>query len=157
MTDNAPPKGTDTPRKKLLLAGLTAIAAAVVLVLPNYVSEPWIAPDATSINDTDDAPQAQRSALNPSLIAEKKQARQQAQVVLAEIVALRDTLEQRGVTDWAAFAYQAAQDAVDRGDDAYLDAEYKRAIGNYRDALERLKNLNSDADTTLASNLRKRL
>ena len=159
MTDNVPPEGTDTPntldRKKLLLAGLTAIAAAVVLVLPNYVSEPWIAPDATSINDTADAPQAQRSVLNPSLIAEKKQARQQAQVVLAEIVALRDTLEQRGVTDWAAFAYQSAQDAVDRGDDEYLDAEYKRAIGSYRDALEQLKNLNSDADTTLASNLKK--
>ena len=159
MTDNAPPKGTDTPstpdRKKLLLAGLTAIAAAVVLILPNYVSEPWIAPDATSINDTDGASQAQRSALNPSLIAEKKQARQQAQVVLAEIVALRDTLEQRGVTDWAAFDYQVAQDAVDRGDDAYLDAEYKRSIGSYRDALGRLKNLNSDADTTLASNLEK--
>lgn len=76
MTDNAPPKGTDTPntldRKKLLLGGLVAIAAAVVLVLPNYVSEPWIAPDTTSINNTDGAPQAQRSALNPSLIAEKK-------------------------------------------------------------------------------------
>ena len=159
MTDNAPPKGSDTPstpdRKKLLLAGLTAIATAVVLVLPNYVSEPWIAPDATSINDTDGASQVQRSALNPSLIAEKKQARQQAQLVLAEIVALRDTLEQRGVTDWAAFAYQAAQNAVDRGDDAYLDAEYKRAIGSYRDALGRLKSLNNDADTTLANNLEK--
>lgn len=159
MTDNAPPKGTDTPstpdRKKLLLAGLTAIAATVVLVLPNYVSEPWITPDATSSNDTDSASQAQRSALNPSLIAEKKQARQQAQVVLAEIVTLRDTLEQRGVTNWAAFAYQSAQDAVERGDDEYLDAEYKDAIGSYRDALGQLKNLNSDADTTLASNLEK--
>ena len=64
--------------KQLLLIALVALALAVVVLLPNYVSGPWFTPDLDSagINAIKSAPSAGSLPLSPSQIAEEKQYRQ---------------------------------------------------------------------------------
>lgn len=158
MTDTQPPADASLHRplnrKNLLMGSLLAVAAAVVLVLPNYVTEPWIASDqpATAPLTSDGG---QLATLNPSQIAENKQYRRDAQVLLAEIIQTRSNLEQRGAGEWARFALETAQINIQRGDDAYLNTSYSKATERYTEALEQLKELYNSADTALASSLKK--
>ena len=143
--------------KQLLLIALVALALAVVVLLPNYVSGPWFTPDLDSagINAIKSAPSAGSLPLSPSQIAEEKQYRQDAQNLLAQIVKLRDALESKGAENWGKFMFSSVLEKIDRGDNQYIDGDYNNAISSYGEALDYLKKLRTLAETTLDNALKK--
>ena len=123
-------------QQKLIIGALLTLVAAVVLLLPNMVTEPWIAqtdiepPQANSITD-----------VSPSKAAEKTQYRQDSQKVLAEIIALRDKLQAQSVRLWGDFEFDQALALVQTGDDQYGYGEYRLSVESYQQSLTQPKNL----------------
>ena len=71
-------------RRRPIILSLLVLVVAVVVLLPRWVTEPWIAdstenrPSNTSI-----------TAVSPSIVAEKNHYRQNSQQVLAKIIVRR--------------------------------------------------------------------
>ena len=81
---NEPKSNNQNKNQKRVIATLLILVAAVVIVLPNYVSEPWVT-DASQTDFSSPSP-----AVSPSSAAEKTKYRQDAQSLLAEIINVRD-------------------------------------------------------------------
>ena len=83
-------------RQRFIIAGLLLLVAIVVLLLPHWVTEPWIA-ESNANRPTASAV----TSVSPSTAAEKTQYRQNSQQLLAKIIAKRDTLNSQSVQDGA--------------------------------------------------------
>ena len=104
-----PDAGPQPDRQKLIIGGLLALVAAVVLLLPNLVTEPWIVdPDNAA------APAIPITSVSPSTAAEKTQYRQNSQKLLAEIIVLRDGLTGQSIEQWADFEFRSALTLIAR-------------------------------------------
>ncbi len=132
-----------------VLIALTAVVLGVLLLLPHYVSEPWLA----ATTETPDS-QSDTGVLTPSQAIQNKQFRSDAQSVLADIITLRTDLQERGAADWGRFEFNKAIDSIERGDNRYLDAHYAQAISDYNQALESLIKIEATAVTALAQALK---
>ncbi len=130
--------------KKILLLGLLAFAALVLFVLPQYVSDPWVGAEKITYK----AP-SENSELTPSQIAEKKQYREDAQALLAEIMELIRELEQMGSAEWATNPYTNARELIKEGDKQYLEAKYETSIETFAEALKILQSIQNRAQETL--------
>ena len=132
MSDAGPQPG----RHKLIIGGLLALVAAVVLLLPNLVTEPWIVdpdnPEASAIPIT---------SVSPSTAAEKTQYRQNSQKLLAEIIMLRDGLTSQSIEQWADFEFRSALSLITAGDEQYGYGNYSESMASFNQALEQLKTL----------------
>lgn len=132
MSDAGPQPG----RQKLIIGGLLALVAAVVLLLPNLVTEPWIVdpdnPEASAIPIT---------SVSPSTAAEKTQYRQNSQKLLAEIIMLRDGLTSQSIEQWADFEFRSALSLITAGDEQYGYGNYSESMASFNQALEQLKTL----------------
>ena len=74
MDRQSPTSHSKQQGKQKLVIGLLLVAvAAVVLLLPNLVSEPWIAGPSASV------PVADKTSVSPSTAAEKTKYRQDSQ------------------------------------------------------------------------------
>jgi tetratricopeptide (TPR) repeat protein len=128
--------GPQPNRQKLIIGGLLALVAAVVLLLPNLVTEPWIVdpdnPEASAIPIT---------SVSPSTAAEKTQYRQNSQKLLAEIIMLRDGLTSQSIEQWADFEYRSALSLITAGDEQYGYGNYSESMASFNQALEQLKTL----------------
>lgn len=128
--------GRQPNRQKLIIGGLLALVAAVVLLLPNLVTEPWIVdpdnPEASAIPIT---------SVSPSTAAEKTQYRQNSQKLLAEIIMLRDGLTSQSIEQWADFEFRSALSLITAGDEQYGYGNYSESMASFNQALEQLKTL----------------
>jgi tetratricopeptide (TPR) repeat protein len=128
--------GRQPNRQKLIIGGLLALVAAVVLLLPNLVTEPWIIdpdnPEASAIPIT---------SVSPSTAAEKTQYRQNSQKLLAEIIMLRDGLTSQSIEQWADFEFRSALSLITAGDEQYGYGNYSESMASFNQALEQLKTL----------------
>lgn len=136
-------------RQKITLAILLVLALATVFLLPRFVDSPWLggAPDAAAPL----APAA--NAVSPSTAAEKTRYRQEAQTVLAQIIAVRDRLRARNVVQWADIEFGQALAQIQEGDEQYSYGEYGKSLGHYQQALEQLTALEAAAQDKLAQAL----
>ena len=140
---NKPPVNNQNKTQKLVIITLIVLVAAVVIVLPNYVSEPWVA-DASQTDFSPPAP-----AVSPSAAAEKTKYRQDAQSLLAEIINIRDRLKDQAVARWGDLQFRVALQGVDQGDEQYRYGDYQKAIDTYQLSLDQMKNLESIAQYEL--------
>jgi len=123
-------------RQKLIIGGLLALVAAVVLLLPNLVTEPWIVgPDNAA------APAIPITSVSPSTAAEKTQYRQNSQKLLAEIIMLRDGLTSQSIEQWADFEFRNTLSLISMGDEQYGYGNYRESLASFNQALEQLKTL----------------
>jgi tetratricopeptide (TPR) repeat protein len=131
-----PDAGPQPDRQKLIIGGLLALVAAVVLLLPNLVTEPWIVdPDNAA------APAIPITSVSPSTAAEKTQYRQNSQKLLAEIIMLRDGLTSQSIEQWADFEFRNALSLISMGDEQYGYGNYRESLASFNQGLERLKAL----------------
>ena len=134
---NEPKSNNQNKTQKLVIAALLLLVVTVVIVLPNYVSKPWVADD----NQTNFSPPL--ATVSPSTAAEKTKYRQDAQSILAEIINIRDRLENQAVERWGDLAFRIALQGVDEGDEQYRYGDYQKAIETYRLSLAQMKDLES--------------
>ena len=130
--------GRQNGMQKLAVAMLLLVASAVIFVLPNLVSEPWIEGADSSQNPVTKQP---ATLVSPSTAAQKTKYRQDAQTILAEIIQRRDRLNQQGVDHWGGFEYNQAQKAVEQGDQEYSIGNYAESVASYQSALDGLRDL----------------
>ena len=126
--------------QRIILIVLGVVVAATVFLLPQFVSEPWVATrDSTELPAVQPPP----SEVAPSTAAELKRFRQESQAVLAEVMAKRDRLQEQNVERWAEPAFRIALDRIERGDERYSYGEYEASLEQYREARDELAELES--------------
>ena len=130
--------------QKLTLILLLFLAIIVIALLPKIVSEPWII-------ETNQATTAETSntSVSASTAAEKTKYRQDAQLLLADIIRLRDGLLSQAVELWARLAFEQALLVIEQGDQQYGNGEYQQSIVSYQRALDEFNSLDSQALITL--------
>jgi tetratricopeptide (TPR) repeat protein len=142
----APPPGQTTTRKVTLIV-LVAVALATVFVLPQFVSDPWVTGDPEALAPV---PEASPSAVPPSTAAELTQYRQDSQGILAEIVGLRDRLQQSAVERWAQADFQQALAQIEIGDESYSYGNYRESLEQFKQARELLVKIELEGQQVLA-------
>jgi len=146
---------TSTPqggKQKIILGGLVLLVALVVLLLPSFVSDPWIVDPGASVKLV-----ASNTTVSPSKTAEKTKYRQDSQKVLAQIIAVRDRLKEQTVEFWGDFEFRQAIRLVDLGDEQYGYGDYKDALTSYQDSLNQLQALEQLGQSHLEEALTKGL
>ncbi len=131
QVQNRPDKQAGNQKTILLVLGFVVLAT--IFLLPQFVSEPWVSDgsvDEKQISNTSP------SDVKPSTAAEKTRYRQDAQTVLAQIIPLRDRLEDQSVDLWAAVEFQQGLDFIVVGDQKYSYGDYRLSLDDYRAALE---------------------
>ncbi len=131
-------------KQKLTLILLLLLVIIVIGFLPKIVSEPWIVETSQTA-----ASEASNTSVSPSTAAEKTKYRQDAQLLLADIIRLRDDLGNQAVELWAGLRFEQALLAIEQGDQQYGNGDYKQSIVSYQKALDDLNALNTQSATTL--------
>ena len=133
-------------RQKVIISVLLLLASAVVFILPNSVTEPWVNYSAQSEKA---APSPSASLVSPSTAAQKTKYRQDAQTLLAQIIAHRDSLQEKRVELWGEFEFKQAMLQIDQGDQQYQYGEYADSVASYQNALDGLSRLQTVGESTL--------
>ena len=133
--------------QKIVITLLLLLASAVIFILPNSVTEPWVNYSSETEN-TNLSPSA--TVVSPSTAAQKTKYRQDAQTLLAEIIARRDRLQEKRVELWGEFEFKQAMSQIERGDQQYQYGEYAESVASYQSALDGLSSLETTGKTTLA-------
>ena len=132
--------------QKIVITVLLLLVSAVIFILPNAVTEPWV----NYSQETENAlPQSSSSQVSPSTAAEKTKYRQDAQTLLAQIIVHRDRLQERAVELWGKFEFEQAMLSIERGDSQYQYGEYAESVASYRQALDNLGTLQTRGDEIL--------
>jgi tetratricopeptide (TPR) repeat protein len=134
--------------QKITLIVLILMLAGTVFLLPHLVSEPWI---SEGVDDLPVVPAASPATVTPSDAAELRRYRQDSQGVLAEIVVIRDRLRESEVERWAGIEFQQAMDMVDVGDERYSYGDYAASLEQFRQARERLVDIERMGQEKLAA------
>ncbi len=74
--------------------------------------------------------------------------------MLAQIIAVRDSLKQQNVEYWGDFEFRQALALIDQGDEQYGYGDYRDALASYQSSLEQLQALEISGQTTLETALR---
>lgn len=133
--------------QKVVVTVLLLLASAVVFILPNNVSEPWINYSSQSEKT---APSPSATLVSPSTAAQKTKYRQDAQTLLAQIIVRRDRLQEKRVELWGEFEFKQAMLLIERGDQQYQYGEYAESVASYQSALDGLSRLETTGDSILA-------
>lgn len=133
--------------QKIVITVLLLLASAVIFILPNGVSEPWInySSQTENINQSPSA-----SVVSPSTAAQKTKYRQDAQTLLAQIIARRDRLQEKRVELWGEFEFNQAMAQIESGDQQYQYGEYAESVASYQSALDGLSSLETTGESILA-------
>lgn len=131
------PESHSTSRKITLVA-LGVVLIGTVFLLPQLVTEPWV---AGNVEELPPVPEASPSTVSPSSAAELTRYRQESQTVLAEIMAMRDRLTESAVERWAQVEFQQALDMIEAGDELYSYGDYESSLKQFREANSRLAEL----------------
>jgi len=151
--EQAPPStGGAMPRWVLpALGGLLVLAALVVFWLPQQVEERAV-PDESVADSPGSAsasaaspgaasPAAAAPDRSPWSDAQQARLRKDAQDVLAELLDLQFSLQERGVEQWGAEPFAAVAATAALGDELYRQREYEAATARYQEGLAQLQQL----------------
>lgn len=148
MSRKAVPKPvTHSGKQKFTLGILVVLALATVFLLPTLITEPLI------FNQADDDPVPQPASplvVAPSTAAEKTKYRQDSQVMLAQIVAVRDRLLEQNVSRWGEVEFQQGLALIEAGDEQYNFGEYRASLDDYQQALDTFNALEQEGLQKLA-------
>ena len=133
--------------RKATLIVLGVVLTGTVFLLPQFVTEPWV---AGGVEDLPAVPEASPLTVSPSTAAELTHYRRESQSVLAEIVAIRDQLRASNVERWAEAEFQMALDTIEDGDERYSYGDYESSLEQYRQARSRLTDLEKLGQQKLA-------
>lgn len=133
------------------LGGLLVLAALVVFWLPRQVEERAF-PDESVAGSPGSAtsPEASPGAGSPATVApdsspwsdaQQARLRKEAQDVLAELLDLQFSLQERGVEQWGAEPFAAVAATAAQGDELYRQREYEAATARYQEGLAQLQQL----------------
>ena len=134
--------------QKTVITVLLLLASAVIFILPNSVTEPWINYSSQTENTSPSA-----SVVSPSTAAQKTKYRQDAQTLLAQIIARRDRLQEKRVELWGEFEFKQAMSQIERGDQQYQYGEYAKSVASYQSALDGLGSLETTGESILAQSI----
>jgi len=133
--------------RKITLILLGVVLVGTIFLLPQFVSEPWVAGEEDGLPAI---PEPSPSTVAPSTAAELTRYRQESQAVLAEIIAIRDRLLASSVDSWAGPDFQQALGLVETGDEKYSYGEYAESLEQYRQARGQLADLEELGQQKLA-------
>jgi tetratricopeptide (TPR) repeat protein len=133
--------------QKVLVTVLLLVASAVIFILPNSVTEPWLNYTSQSENTV---PSPSATLVSPSTAAEKTKYRQDAQTLLAQIIVHRDRLRDKRVERWGEFEFKQAMLQIERGDQQYQYGEYAESVASYQTALDGLGSLETTGQSILS-------
>ncbi len=151
--------GATTTEKWILpaLGGLVLVALLVFFWLPSQVDPQPATLDANSESPAPrNAPvQTTASADESSPYNDAQLARQRkaAQDVLAQLLEVQFTLEEVGVTQWAAEAFSAAQAEATAADELYRQQEFEAATETYQAALDAMRAIEGSIDEVFTESL----
>ena len=143
--EETPAGAGGTPRWVLpALGGLALLALLVVFWLPGRVAPPAAqeTPETPAAQGSAEAPaQAPKAAApgperSPFAEAQAARLRAEAQDILAELLDVRENLDNRAVAEWGAEAIAAVEASAASGDERYRERAFEEAIARYREALE---------------------
>ncbi len=150
-TRNAHPESVNrSGKQKITLLVLGALALGAVFLLPGFVTEPWIGGDMGENSATADS---SPSSVRPSTVAEKTRYRQDSQTVLAQIIAVRDRLENQNVELWAEIEFRQGLEKIETGDQQYSYGDYKASLASFEQALKQFSGLEDVGRQKLAAAL----
>ncbi len=136
-----------SPRLLAALGALVLITLGVVFVLPSVVEERGALvsrpdtppqPEAPAKIDDADAP----VSIDPAILAAQ---RARADEVLGEVLALQERLRTIGVERWGGEDWMEAGRLAEVGDSAYRERDFVAALSSHRQALDRMRLLESRA------------
>ena len=134
--------------KKTLLITLMILVISVIFILPQLPVQKLFDDSSESLIEIDNS-----NEISQSRIAEKTKYRKDAQLVLEEIVEIRDLLKSKSIEKWNAEKFNVALENISIGDDQYREGEYLRSIKQYREALNQLNNLKEEAAKIIESTI----
>ncbi len=153
--------GSSAQGAALLLGGLVLLAAAVVFVLPGYVSEAAAPAPRSAENPApaDAAKAADRTApaatagQSPWQQAQADRERAESKAALDALLAVQYGLQERKVESWAPTEFAAATAIAQQGDAAYRESRFAAATALYRDGEAQLKSLRDGIPARLEARL----
>jgi tetratricopeptide (TPR) repeat protein len=131
-------------KRRALLALLTIIALAVVIVLPMLVPEPMVDTSAELVSD-------KTYKILPSRAAELSEFRRQSQDLLAQTLTAKKQLLEQNVAQWGALAFDASIEFITRGDELYNQGRFEQALEAYESALASMRGLLARGQEILAN------
>jgi tetratricopeptide (TPR) repeat protein len=138
---------SQTTGRKITLIALGVVLVGTVFLLPQFVTEPWVAGE---VEDLPAVPEASPLTVSPSTAAELTHYRRESQSVLAEIVVIRDQLRESNVESWAQAEFQQALVGIESGDERYSYGDYELSLEQYRQARSRLADIEKLGQQKLA-------
>ena len=141
----------------------------VFLFLPEYINETRNAEIATEQTQIDTPPLAELpEAIQKQAVAETEQKplvelspeelnelKQEAEVLLLQVIEKQKLLESKAVQKWAGEEFKIALSLGSNGDEHFRKTEYPQAITAYKDAVMVLDDLDQQVAPTLAKHLAK--
>ena len=154
-------EGSSAQGAVLLLGGLVLLAAAVVFVLPGYISKsaaptPRSAEKSAPSNAANAADRTAPAAAvgqSPWQQAQADRERAQSKAALDALLALQYELQERQVEGWAKAEFAAATATAQQGDAAYRESRFAAATALYRDGEAQLKGLRDGIPARLEARL----
>ncbi|MAZ24370.1 MAG: hypothetical protein CMK41_01150 [Porticoccaceae bacterium] len=125
--------------KKFLLLVLSLAALSVIFILPNLEIQ-TVLTDSEEMNTLSSV---DSNEISQSTIAEKTRYRKSAQLILEELIEVRDILESQSVDKWGDSEFKSALKNVSEGDELYRTGDYLESIEKYKNALDQLISLKS--------------
>jgi hypothetical protein len=139
------------------LVGLVLLALGVFLWLPNLVdtdpAQVETTPDAQAERVAAAGPRPQVEETSPYSDAQLARQRKAAQDILAQLLEVQFTLEEHGVTEWAAEDFTAAQEQATAADELYRQQEFEAATSAYQLALESMQAIEGRIDQVFSEAL----
>jgi len=138
---------SDQEKKKQsrLLAGifflLLVLVGGVIFILPKFISPPDPATNSVVVVSQPVGAAAPANQVSPFEEAQKLRQRESAQNVLAELLNVQETLEDKEVEAWASLEFNRVFELAGIGDEAYRGQEFVTAEEYYQQGLNILLSL----------------
>jgi len=141
-------------RQSRILTGifflLLVLVGGVIFILPNFVTPPDPAASRVVVVDTRSDTAAPAGQVSPFEEAQKLRQREAAQNVLAELLDLQESLEDKQAETWAEERFARVFDLAAQGDTAYREQDFIEARGFYQQGLDILQALDNDLPNVFA-------
>ena len=134
----------------LMLFAFALLAIAVLLfiqLLP--AADPQQGDQETLGQATSNAAATSNQELSPWSASQQAEARKTSQDILAQLIEVKNQLNEKRVEDWAESKFASALELATQGDELYAKQEYPEAIQTYESALKGLQDLNDSAEDYL--------
>ncbi len=132
-------------RQSRILTGifflLLVLVAGVIFVLPRLISPPDPTTSSVVVVNTPSNTAAATNSVAPFEEAQKLRQRETAQNILAELLDLQESLEEKEVESWAEAEINNVFSLASQGDEAYQNQDFIGAATFYQQGLEILASL----------------